>query len=123
MSPEKLQELNKLSAAFNFTATKNALLGNIFKDMPEMLVDLIKKKFTEDDLIEKIINIYDKHFTLEDVQDLNKFYASPIGVKLLSLAPQISCDMLAMGQEWGEQIAKEVIKEVEQMNDFLGHKS
>lgn len=43
---------------------------------------------------EEMVNIYDKHFTQDEIKDLIKFYESPTGKKLLETTPEISKDLM-----------------------------
>jgi len=64
-------------------------------------------------LTEKIIPLYDKYYTLEDLKAINAFYRSPAGLKVLSTSPQIFQESLAIGRKWGEQMGKEASEEFE----------
>ena len=43
---------------------------------------------------EEMVNIYEKHFTQDEIKDLIKFYESPTGKKLLETTPEISKDLM-----------------------------
>ena len=69
-----------------------------------------------DDLVEMIIPIYQKYLTEKDISELNKFYSSPVGKKLIRYQPIIMQESMTVGQRWGENIAKEVLKKYKQGN-------
>ena len=69
-----------------------------------------------DDLVEMVIPIYQKYLTEKDISELNKFYSSPVGKKLIRYQPKIMQESMTAGQRWGENIAKEVLKKYEQGN-------
>ncbi len=119
MSPEKLNEFKKLNQVFNLDSIVNAVFNSALTDLPDPIKILVKSKFTTEQLLEKIIAVYDKHLTLEDIQALIQFYNTPIGQKMVSISPQIAVDMITIGQQWGESIAKEVIKDMDQLRDYL----
>lgn len=62
-----------------------------------------------------VIKLYRKHFTLEEVTKLNKFYESPVGKKLIATTPLIlkeSQDQgTAIGQTLGMELFETMIKE------------
>lgn len=61
------------------------------------------------ELREKLVPIYQRHFTEQDVRGLLKFYRSPLGKKLLLEQPSIMDEVMQMGQQWGQQRAREMI--------------
>jgi hypothetical protein len=52
-------------------------------DVPEDLLSELKKKYTIDDYINKLIPIIDKYFTIEDLKESIKFYSKGAGKKIL----------------------------------------
>ncbi len=58
------------------------------------------------ELTEKLVPIYQRHFTEQDVRGLLKFYRSPLGKKLLLEQPSIMAEVMQMGRQWGAQRAQ-----------------
>lgn len=65
------------------------------------------------ELTEKLVPIYQRHFTEQDVQGLLRFYRSPLGRKLLVEQPSIMAEVMQMGQQWGEQRAQAMMAELQ----------
>ena len=65
------------------------------------------------DLIEKIIPVYDKYYTIEDLKAINAFYETSAGQKVLSALPQLMQETLKIGEEWGQKIGQEAAEEAE----------
>jgi len=61
-----------------------------------------------DDLVEMLAPIYQKHLTLKDLQEIVKFYESPIGKKMAAAQPAITSESMKVGQQWGMNIAMKV---------------
>lgn len=59
-------------------------------------------------LIEKMIPLYKKHFTHGDIKGLIAFFESPVGQKYAEKTPIITQESMAVGQEWGKEIAQKV---------------
>jgi uncharacterized protein len=57
--------------------------------------------------------IYAKHFTVADLEQLIAFYESPIGKKLVAEQPAMLTEMSAVAQAWGENLAMEVMRNLE----------
>ncbi|MBK8392103.1 MAG: DUF2059 domain-containing protein [Saprospiraceae bacterium] len=51
---------------------------------------VMSKKLVNEDMV----NIYDKHFTQDEVKDLIKFFESSTGKKMLDKTPQITMDLM-----------------------------
>ena len=50
--------------------------------------------------------VYATHFTLEDLQALNKFYQSDVGKRLIAEAPAIAKENIPIGMAWGRDAAQ-----------------
>lgn len=66
------------------------------------------------DLIDLMIPIYNRHYTQQDIDGLVAFYQSPLGQKVTAELPQISQESMAVGQQWGQQIAQEIVAQMRQ---------
>jgi hypothetical protein len=80
------------------------------------LLDLFFQKFQAkmnvDQLLELAIPIYDKHFSLEDIEGLTKFYQTPLGKKTISVLPQVLIETQAAGRKYGEEAGRQAMMEV-----------
>lgn len=61
---------------------------------------------------EVVVHIYDQHFSLEEVQGLNEFYASELGRKVIQALPAVLQESMTAGQQWGESIAPQIVQRV-----------
>jgi hypothetical protein len=59
-------------------------------------------------VVERLVPIYDKHLSHEDIKALIVFYESPLGTKLLQVMPQMSQESMIAGQSWGREFAESV---------------
>ena len=82
--------------------------------VPELFWTKFKQKMNTRELIEKVIPVYDKYYTTEDIKAVNTFYESPSGQKLLATLPQLMQETMKIGQEWGEKIGKQAAEEAAQ---------
>jgi uncharacterized protein len=81
--------------------------------IPEEFWTSFESKMDMRALLEKIIPLYDKYYTIEDLKAVNAFYESTVGQKVLSTLPKIMQESMAIGQEWGENIAEQAAAEAE----------
>lgn len=52
------------------------------------------------ELTKKMVPLYKKHFTHEDVKELINFYESPIGKKLVTKTPLLTQESMQFSQQW-----------------------
>lgn len=60
---------------------RNNLLSqypNRDKEINSMADTVLKESLTIDEVLQKFLPVYKKHFTVEEIQELNKFYSSEI---------------------------------------------
>ncbi len=59
-------------------------------------------------LNQKLVPIYRKHFTHDDIKSLIAFYQTDIGKKLAEKTPLISRESMVIGQQWGMQLGQAI---------------
>jgi hypothetical protein len=121
ISPEKRKEVEKMLRLTGMeklvTQMEHQMISAFQKQIPDVSEDFwsrFEKKMNVRELIEKIIPVYDKYYTLEDLKAVNAFYESPAGQKVLATLPQVMQESMKIGQEWGEQIGKQASAEAEE---------
>jgi uncharacterized protein len=82
------------------------------------MVETFTKKFlaraNSQGLIRQVIPVYEKYLTDEDVKTVLSFYKSRVGQRLLKIMPEMMKEASAAGQQYGEQIASEVLDQMAQ---------
>lgn len=63
-------------------------------------------------LVDSLVPIYDRHFTLDDVNELLAFYRTPVGQRLVEVQPLIARESSETGQRWGARLGVEVAAEL-----------
>jgi hypothetical protein len=79
-----------------------------------------QKKFDVDQVAEQLVDIYDKHFTDDEIKGLLQFYGSPLGQKVAAEMPKIGRETQAAVRTVGTKAAKEALAEVKQQNPEVG---
>lgn len=82
-------------------------------DVPEEFWTQFAAKIKADALIERLVPIYDRNLTASDIKQLIAFYESPIGKKLIQAQPKIMQESMEAGRQWGMEIAREAMREIE----------
>lgn len=121
ISPEKRQEIEKMLRLTGMeklvTQMKQQMISGFEQEMPNVPTEFwsrFEKKMDVHELIEKIIPVYDKYYTIDDLKAVNAFYETPTGQKVLANMPQVVKESMEIGREWGEKIGKEAAAEAEQ---------
>ena len=115
VSAEKRKEIEKMLQLTGMEKLmgqmKSQMLAGFQSQMPDVpkeFWDKAGKKMDMRGLLEKIIPIYDKYYTLEDLKAVNAFYETPAGRKIIATLPQVMQESMKVGQEWGHKIAEEL---------------
>lgn len=74
------------------------------------------KKFAMKLLNEDMVDIYDKYFTQQEIDDFIVFYKSKSGQKMINMIPEIQKDiMAAMSAKYTPTLQEEIMKEFNQI--------
>lgn len=74
-------------------------------------------------LNEDMVDIYDKYFTVEEVDDFISFYKSNSGQKLLAQMPDITKDIMAvMTTKYQVDFQQSLMKDIEEMTSEMTEK-
>lgn len=108
------KELNEVSGQKKIYETMINQMFEIFKkNIPESKKEMFLRMEKElmkgiDEINEKLLPIYKKYLTYEDLLGLIKFYKTPLGKKFVRVTPPIQKESMKIGAEWGEEIAKKI---------------
>ena len=117
---DKIKTLLKLtgSADIRTQVSKQmiAALKTNMKSVPEGFWDAFEQEINAENLIERIIPIYEKHYSEKDIDGLITFYQSDLGKKVTATLPAIMQESMKIGQTWGKEIAERSIKKLKEQN-------
>jgi hypothetical protein len=65
------------------------------------------------ELTERMVPIYQRHFSATDIQGLLKFYRSPLGKKVITEMPATMAEGMQLGQDWGRERAQAMLGELQ----------
>ena len=65
------------------------------------------------ELEDRMIRIYDRHFTAAELRELCAFYETPVGRRILRAQPSIARESMAAGAEWGKLLGERVAAKLE----------
>jgi len=82
--------------------------------------DRFEKEMNIQELVDKIIPVYAKYYTIDDLKAINAFYQTPAGQRVLAATPQIMQASMQIGQTWGRQVAERLIAELKEEKEKAG---
>jgi hypothetical protein len=112
----EIRKLIELTGAANVSADALrqiiAPLRAGFPQVPDEFWDSFVKEVRSDELIDLVVPIYDKYYSLEEIRDLTRFYQSPVGQKTIKVLPKLSAEAIDAGQEWGRIVADRAMRKL-----------
>lgn len=92
----------------------NGVGRSLSADQLPKFMDTFSQKFTAGlpptAVSDAIVAIYAKHFSMEDVQGLTKFYESPLGQRIVKEMPDVDQQMRTAGQQIETTVAIAVLR-------------
>jgi hypothetical protein len=79
--------------------------------------DRFEKEMNLQELVDKMIPIYAKYYSLDDLKAVNAFYQTPVGQRVLAATPQIMHESMQIGQDWGRQVVNRLMTELKEEKD------
>ncbi len=84
------------------------------KEWDKIYNDVIKESMNE--YIEISIPIYQKYLSKSDLEEMIKFYQTPIGQKFSQSNTLISKDLMSVSQKWGMDLSKKMFETIQKAN-------
>jgi hypothetical protein len=93
------------------------------KQFVDAFVARFQKHFDTDSLTDRIIPIYDKYLTDDDLKGLIAYYHSPLGQRMLQSLPELTRESQAAGFAMGQKAAQDTMDELKvDFPEFTGGK-
>lgn len=89
-----------------------------YKDIPDEFWNGFLKEVSSEEFSKLYIPIYSKYYTESDLDELIKFYKTPIGQKTISNMPLIMNESMEVGREWGQNLAKKLIDKINEQKGY-----
>lgn len=115
------RDIKRLAALTHVDLLIEDVITNTMKKLefsfPQVSPDVIREFMSgvdADKAVEDIlVPIYQRHFSPSEIQELLRFYESPVGKKMMAVQPQIMQEALETIQPWGHELAKEFINQLD----------
>lgn len=64
-------------------------------------------------VVQRMVPVFQRHFSGEEIDGLLKFYRSPLGQKVLTEMPAAMAEATQAGQQWGQERARTMLQELQ----------
>lgn len=87
-------------------------------DIPKQADEIIGQEVTRliskrmNGLINRLIPLYGRYYTLSDIQAMIAYYKSPLGQKILRVTPLLTRDSMLAGEQWGRGLGPLIAQRV-----------
>ncbi|HYL69652.1 MAG TPA: DUF2059 domain-containing protein [Candidatus Limnocylindria bacterium] len=97
------------------TSQIHSVMGRaIPADRLQKFMETFSQKFSEaapaSAVNDNTATIYARHFSMEDIQGLTKFYESPLGQRVLNSLPEAQEEAYSSGQQMDQQAAMQILR-------------
>ena len=115
---DRIRELMDVTGAGKLGVQMLSTLIQSYKkevpSVPEEFWDEFVRQVNPNDLMDLVVPIYSKYFTEEEINQIVKFYKTPIGKKMVEKLPLIMQDSYRVGAEWGQKIGEQVAERLKE---------
>jgi hypothetical protein len=115
-SAEQVRQLMQVFSVDKMFGQMNAQMAGVMGQQLPCVPAGYWQNFVDADgvkqLTERMIPIYQKHFTADEVAGLLKFYRSPLGQKVIAEMPATMAEGMQIGRQWGQERAQQMLGEL-----------
>ena len=116
-SEAKIKEFIKITGADKLAISSMQTYMDQLKknapNIPDEFWNEFAKEFTADKMVQLYVPIYAKYYTESDIDELIKFYKSPVGQKTISVLPSILQESMEAGGKMGREVAERVMEKLD----------
>lgn len=84
----------------------------MYPDIPQEFWNGFKDESNANDIVNLLIPIYSKHFEEKEIDELLKFYNTPVGKKLVEKQSLIISESQQVGAKWGEELGNKIVDKI-----------
>lgn len=88
----------------------------------EEVLAVFKEEIDKDSFNQLLYPIYAKHFTVQEMKEINAFYSSPTGKKTVKTIPQVTQESMTVAQAWAKGLSPKIQERVKARLDKAAKK-
>ncbi len=122
-SEAKIREFIKITGADKIAiSSMQTYMEQLKKNAPGISDEFLKRfaaEFTAEKMVQLYVPIYAKYYTESDIDELIRFYKSPVGQKTISVMPSILQESMEAGGKMGREAAGRVMEELDREKGYV----
>jgi hypothetical protein len=123
---KRMEVARQLTQSDNVGKIQDQIIGLLSKQFTDLMVEKNPKKEKEirelmgsvfgelsarkNEVMDKVAEVYARHFDSAELQQILAFKQSPVGRKMDAELPGIMQESLVIGQQWGQQVGQEAMR-------------
>lgn len=80
-----------------------------FTQVPDDIWTKIQSEIKAEDLNRQVAPVFVKHFSFDELQEMLKFYKSPVGQKMIAKSTVLGEESAKVGREWGITVSQQIL--------------
>jgi len=121
-SEEQVRQLMEVVGVGKMLAQMNAqAMSTLQQSMPCVSPDFWQNYMDANQtqlFIGRLVPVYQRHFSADELNGLLKFYRSPLGQKVINEMPTTMTEATQAGQQWSHERSEQMISELKQMGSL-----
>jgi len=114
-----LEATGTMQAVQQMVTQMLSALKDRYSQLPPEAWTHLEKEIDPSALVEKLVPVYAKYYSLDDLKAVNAFYQTPAGQHLLAAQPMVAKESLAIGQAWGHEVGMKAMMEIQDYKQKL----
>ena len=119
VDPAKAAEIHKIlfhvGTSRLMGQMKTQMFATLEREHPSVLPHTwqrLEQEMDEKQLLDQLVPIYDRNFSLADLKAIDAFYSTPVGKRLLASMPEVTFEVMEVGREWARTAMMKVGQEL-----------
>ncbi len=92
--------------------SKPGLPDRAFEIIKEVVNETVDKEIKSETLVNLLSPVYNKYYSVGEINEIIKFYKTPVGSKLVKTMPDVTRESMQIGQKWGQGLGFSIQKEL-----------
>ncbi len=89
-------------------------------ELAKVMVQEMQK--SKGSFIAQLVPLYEKAFTIEEIEHSIEYYKSPLGQSIMKKMPQLLQSSIQIGQVWGKEVTNRIAQRAVEHAQKLGYK-
>jgi hypothetical protein len=93
----------------------DSVIGDVRRNVPQVPDTFWKTFRTESkpaSFNDRLVTVYEKHFTEAEIDELIRFYASPLGRRFVAKQPALAQESMLAARTFGQQVAQRAMQQL-----------